>query len=133
MIAATPLILSIEITPIRPAQKAVERLLRNWVSYMHGHGGEKPSGCPKGASGGITNYTSLDLDNVAAYENLDRTLAEKTDAVIASLTPVEQSAIHHQYLHAVYRFQRETLDMVLTRAKQKIEIGLRKRDVWLGE
>lgn len=114
----------------RPAQAAVERMLRNWVTFMHGEA--KPAGYPQRACGGVTGYTSLDLDNVAAYENLDRELAEKTDAVIAGLSPAEQCAIHHVYLHAVFRFQRETLDYVLDRAKQKIEIGLRKRDVWLG-
>lgn len=126
----TKLTLSMAVVP-RPAEKAVERLLRNWVTYMYGE--SKPAGYPRKACGGVTNYTSLDLDNVAAYENLDRELAEKTDAVIASLSPVEQCAIHHQYLHAVYRFQRETLDIVLGRARQKIEIGLRRRDVWLGD
>jgi hypothetical protein len=126
--------LAIEVRPVdRPAQRAVERLLRNWASFMHGTADVTPQGCPRRASGGLQSYTSLDLDNVAAYENLDTVLAEKTDAVIASLTPVEQSAIHHKYLHAVYRFQRETLEAVLGRAKHKIEIGLRARDVWLGD
>lgn len=118
-------------TDPRPAQAAVERLLRNWVTFMHGEA--KPAGYPRKACGGVTNYTSLDLDNVAAYENLDRELAEKTDAVIAGLTPVEQCAIHHVYLRAVYRFHREQLESVLDRAKLKIEIGLRRRDVWLGD
>lgn len=124
-------IVAIEIKPARAAREAVERLLRKWVTFMHGEA--KPAGYPTKASGGVTGYTSLDLDNVAAYENLDRVLAEKTDAVINGLTPIEQCAIHHRYLQAVYRFQRETFDVVLDRAKCKIEIGLRKRDVWLGE
>jgi hypothetical protein len=115
----------------RPAQLRVEDLLRNWVTFMHGEA--KPAGYPKRACGGVTNYTSLDLENVAAYENLDRELAEKTDAVIAGLTPVEQCAVHHRYLRAVYRFHRESLEDVLDRARLKIEIGLRKRDVWLGD
>lgn len=122
-------VLMMSVEPLRPAQAAVERLLRNWVRYMHAD--EGPEGCPSQACGGMTNYTSLDLDNVAAFENLDRVLAEKTDAVIAGLTLVEQSAVHNHYLHAVYRF-REPQDVVLERARLKIEIGLRARDVWLG-
>lgn len=126
-------VLAIEVRPVRdrPAQRAVERLLRLWVSYMHAEA--KPAGYPRKACGGVTNYTSMDLDNIAAFENLDRVLAEKTDAVIASLTPVEQCAIHHEYLHAVFRFQREAFDVALERARNKIEIGLRARDVWLGD
>lgn len=128
MVLDLPL-LSMTVAPLRPAQEAVERLLKSWVRYMHAN--EGPDGYPKEACGGLTNYTSLDLDNIAAFENLDRVLAEKTDAVIASLSPVEQCAIHHAYLHAVYRF-REPLEAILDRAKHKIEIGLRARDVWLG-
>lgn len=129
MLVAESALLAIEIKPMRDAQRAVERMLRLWVSYMHGPSGAVPRGCPKQASGGLRNFTSLDLENIAAYENLDRTLAQKTDAVIASLTPIEQCAIHHHYLHAVYRFR--DLESVLERARQKIEIGLRRRDVWL--
>lgn len=117
----------------RMAYKAVERILLTcWVPYMHG-GGDKPQGCPTHACGGIQNYTSLDLDNIEAYENLDHTLAEKCDAVIGSMSQVEQCAIHHTYLHAVYRFNREPLEDVLERAMLKLEIGLRARNVWLGD
>lgn len=125
-------ILAAQINPIRPARQAVEHLLRTvWVPYMHGSGG-KPRGCPNRASGGIQNYTSMDLDNVEAYERLDKTIGEKIDAAIADLTPVEQCAVHHTYLHAVYRFQRDTLERVMDNALLKLEIGLRTRNVWLG-
>lgn len=131
ILADIPIIgLALKVEPIRAARARVEALLRIWVAYMHGEA--KPAGYPRKASGGVTNYTSLDLENIAAYENLDRELAEKTDQVIAGLTPVEQCAVHHEYLHAVYRF-REPLDEILERAKLKIEIGLRRRDVWLGD
>lgn len=118
------------LSPDRTARRAVERILRIWVTYMHGEA--KPAGYPRKACGGVTGYTSLDLENVAAYENLDRDLAEKADATINSLTPIEQCAIHHTYLHAVFRFNRERPHVVLERALIKIEIGLRKREVWLG-
>lgn len=132
MLADVPL-LSIQIKPIRPARQAVEHLLRTvWVPYMHGSGG-KPRGCPTRASGGIQNYTSMDLDNVEAYERLDYTIGQKIDAAIADLTPVEQCAMHHTYLHAVYRFQRETLPVVMDRALLRLEMGLRARNVWLGQ
>jgi hypothetical protein len=122
------MLLAMSIQPV--AQRGVENCIRIWVTYMHGE--SKPAGYPRRASGGVTNYTSLDLENVAAYENLDREIAEKTDAVIESLSPAERCAIHHKYLHAVYRFNRETLEAALARALQRLEIGLRARDVWLG-
>src|SRR4051812_49096471 len=112
------------------ARRMVERCLALWVTYMHGE--SKPAGCPRRASGGLMNYTTVDLENVAAYENLDTDLARKTDSVIESLTVVERAAVHHTYLHAVYRFNREALPAILERAKGKIEVGLRRRDVWMG-
>jgi hypothetical protein len=110
-----------------------DRFIRMWVTFMHGPGKVKPQGYPSRACGGVTNYTSMDLENVAAYENLDRTLAEKTDAVINGLPPIEQCAIYHKYLHAVYRFPRGNLDDVLERAKNAIQAGLQRRDVWIGD
>jgi hypothetical protein len=109
----------------------VERNLRNWVSWMHA--GSKPDGYPKWACGGITNYTSMDLDNIAAYESLDSGLAEATNAAIDDLAPVESCAIYHTYLHAVFRFNRTSLDDALARAREKLKALLRKRHVWLGE
>lgn len=97
------------------------------------HSGSRPAGYPKKASGGVTNYTSMDLDNVAAYENLDHDLAVRTNAAIDDLPPVESCAIYHKYLHAVFRFNREGLDAVLGRARENIKAGLRRRGVWLGE
>jgi hypothetical protein len=109
----------------------VERLLRNWVTWMHG--GSRPAGYPKRACGGVTNYTSMDLENVAAYENLDRDLAERTNACIDDLAPVERCAIYNRYLQAVFRFPRESREDALARAMKNLEAGLKKRGVWLGE
>jgi hypothetical protein len=129
---ADALIVSMALAPARAtADYWIERLLRNWVSFMHGE--SKPDGLPDRASGGATCYTSLDLDNVAAYENLDRDLAEKTNAVIDSLVPAERCAVYHRYLHAVFRFPRGDVDSLLARAKVNLEAGLRRRGVWLGE
>lgn len=109
----------------------LEPHMRNWVTWMHADLG--PRGCPNRACGGARNYTSMDLDNVAAYENLDRDLAERTDAVIDDLAPAERCAINHKYLHAVFRFNRESYEDVLARALVNVLAGLRRRNVWLAE
>lgn len=119
------------IEPLMMAEHKADRFIRLWVTYMHMEA--KPDGLPTHACGGATNYTSLDLDNVAAYENLDLGLAEKTDAVINSLPLPEQCAVYHRFLYAVYRFHRGNFDEVLARAKDSIIAGLQRRDVWIGE
>jgi hypothetical protein len=124
-------VLAMTAEPVRIAQHGVERCLRVWVSYMHGD--EKPEGLPAKACGGVTNYTSMDLDNIAAYENLDTAIAEHTNAVIESLPPAQKCAVHHIYLHAFFRFPRDNVHELLENAKHALEIGLRRRGVWLGE
>lgn len=113
------------------ADEQVEIQLKNWSRWMHAS--ELPDGCPTKACGGVRGYTNMDLDNVAAYESLDMGLAEACNAAIDDLHKIESCAIHHQYLHAVYRFNRELFPDVLARAKQNLKPLLAKRNVWLGE
>lgn len=115
----------------RDAASMVEYHLRNWVTWMHG--GERPDGLPKRASGGLENYTSFDSEGWTAWEKLDKWTAEATNAAIESLKMNEQCAIHHAYLHAVYRFNRCKYQDVLDSAKENLKIALRKKNVWLGE
>jgi len=109
----------------------VECHLRNWVSWMHQ--GAKPDGLPKWASGGLQNYTSFDSEGWTAWENLDKWAAEATNAAIESLPAIEQCAIHHAYLRAVYRFPRGNYQHVLDNARLHLQTALRKKNVWLGE
>lgn len=109
----------------------LERHLRNWVTWMRS--GERPDGLPRQASGGLENYTSFDSEGWTAWEKLDKWTAEATNAAIESLKAIEQCAIHHCYLRAVYRFPRGNYDAVLESARERLKVALRKKNVWLGE
>jgi len=104
--------------------------LTNWAKWLS-YGG-LPEGLPDKASGGLENYTSLDRDSDGEYEKLDERLAEITDVVVSELDEPYKAVIKHAYgivRHvAVWRY-----DAVLAQGKLMVQIGLSKRNVWLGE
>lgn len=101
--------------------------LDNWARYMQGMC--KPDALPDHACGiGVSSATSFD----DLMDACNLRLAKITEAVICDLPTIEQCAIHHQYLAAVWRFQRAELPKLLTDAKAKIARGLLRRGVWLG-
>ena len=103
----------------------VEHHLRNWADWQRGGG--RPDALPGVASGGMCSEHS-DFDDMCASMDIDH--ARITDAVIRDLSPAESCALHHKYLHAVYRF-RDLLG-VLAIAKLKVRAGLAKKGIWLG-
>lgn len=112
----------------------VDSHLQTWARSMSGD--NLPRGCPRQACVG-ENYSSLDLDNVAAYEHLDADIARRTGAVIDDIGirhPAQKAAIYRAYgVAAVFRFPRENYAQILDAAKENVKLGLRKRGVWLGE
>lgn len=113
--------------PIRDRAWHVEWQLENWARMMGGGG--RPDALPDKAHAG-QNFTSYDSES--AYDALDLRLALTVNAVISGLSPAEQSALHHQYLAAVYRFNRGQFGAALMMAKLKLASGLVAKGVWLG-
>lgn len=105
--------------------------LGNWSDWMRR--GELPEGMPDQASGGAENYTNYDADSERAYSALDMWAADTTNAVVHGLQGHETAAIYHAYLDAVYRFMRGNYEEILMHAKDNVQVGLRRRGVWLGE
>lgn len=89
---------------MRARADAVIGLLTDWASWQQGYRvrlGYPPKSC--GFSGGrsVTDDTASD-DNAAA----DQTRNEIVDRCIDDLgIPAHKAAIHHRYLHAVYRMR----------------------------
>lgn len=107
----------------------LEVMLQNWARWMRSD--EKPDGIPKEACGGVIGFTHMG-DSDAAYDKMDVTLAEATNAAIEGLEVAEQIAIYASYgVAAVWRYNRET--DVLDRAKAKVLDSLRRRGIWLGD
>jgi hypothetical protein len=90
----------------------VERHLRNWSEWMRSGGGVR--GYPRSVPGIMVG------GNIASWEDLcdscDKVAARSTDAAVADLPGVEQAAVSHIHLAAVWRFNREPLSTVYERA-----------------
>lgn len=78
---------------------------------------------------GLSNGgASQDFDDMLEAEQ--RRIAAVVDSVINDLPPIQRCAIHHRYLHAVFRFKGYI--QTLREAKAALRVGLRKKHIWLG-
>lgn len=113
--------------PVRDQSWHLEWQLENWARWMSGGG--KPDELPD-HSAGIGGSHSTSIDDM--HDECDLRLALTCNAVISGLTTAEQCALHHQYLSAVYRFNRGQFGAVLMMAKLKLAKGLIQKGVWIG-
>lgn len=60
----------------------------------------------------------------------DIALAKAVDAILESMPPALRAAVHRRYLDAVFQFPRDNYAECLLDARQRIAIGLRKRNLW---
>ncbi|HSQ02645.1 MAG TPA: hypothetical protein VLN59_01340 [Burkholderiales bacterium] len=109
--------------PAKNPRYSLEWHLQNWAKWMLWDA--RPDGLPSAASGGRENYTRFSIEMWTVWE--------ATNAAVEDLAPIEQCAIYHQYLQAMYRFPRGNFDIVLVRAKEHLTVGLPTKGVWLGK
>lgn len=84
----------------------------------------------KGVSVGfVAGGNSREFDDMV--EAADMRCAKVMDTLIKDLGkkhPGQAAAIHHAYLHAVFKFK--DLDLLLAQAKDALERGLKARGMW---
>jgi len=81
---------------------------------------------PGKSTGMISGGASEDFDEMA--DRSECAIAKVVGVVIEGLEPAQSCALHHQYLHAVYRFRDATaLSRALMLAKDNLRVGLKKR------
>ena len=107
-----------------------ESALLTWARFMRRN--ESPDGFPDHVAI-LETFSGYDANSEHAYDKLDVWIADTTHAVICGLIPIENAAIYHIYLQAVYRFPRGNYSEVLERARANVQDGLRRRGVWLGD
>ena len=74
-------------------------------------------------------YTIHTSDTESAYEYFDGQIAAACDAAIADLPISQQCCLHHEYLDAVYRFEQQDYQDLLSTAKAGVRLGLIRRCV----
>lgn len=120
--------------PIKDSAWWLEHHFENWARWMRGD--ELPDSLPKRAAGRLENFTTMYGDSEEAYDRMDKTLAEATNAAIEGLpSPAEQNALYAHYgvSGMVFKFNREPFEVVLLTAKRNVAGSLRRRGVWMGE
>lgn len=93
----------------------------------------KASGQHEGAYGSVavglsSGGASQAFDDMA--DASERRCARTVDVLIEDLPPAERCALHHEYLHAVFRFPRNNLDQLLASAKRAIGRGLAAKGIY---
>lgn len=89
--------------------------------------GETVRAMPRKAAG-LVGATSMTFEDLC--EQCDVRAAISMDALIRSLPPAEECAISHVWLHAVWRFNRESREAVLERAHAKLLAGMDERGIY---
>ena len=107
--------------------------LLNWAMWMHRDIGVR--GYPAKSLGISTGGASEEFDNM--LEDEEKRIARITDTVINNITeahPAQGNAIHHAYLHAVYRFsERYPYEQALADGLEALRAGLKRKGIWMGE
>jgi hypothetical protein len=98
--------------------------LENWRKWMRS-GALKGLGAPGKSCGFVGGGYNNDFDSMC--EIADDRAAEAMDAMIDSLPPVQQGAVHHRHLHAVYRFPRGNFIAALELAYATLRAGMSGR------
>lgn len=108
------------------APERVEWHLQNWRDWMLA--GSMVKSLPRKASGGMGRTFASSFDDMV--EEADVRCAAIVDAIIDSLPILQQAAVSHFYLAAVWRFHRSSPDEQIDAAKDAIGRALASRGVW---
>lgn len=111
---------------VLPADR-LDALLDLWTRFMRSGEDVRELWYPDSACGCVGGGYSQTFDDMV--EAVDARLAESVNAAIDSLPVVEQCAISHKHLWAVYRF-REPVVVVYQRARDALAIVLPARGVY---
>ena len=101
---------------------AVDWALDEWARYMR-HDASKLGFRSAVPVIGISHSSDFD----ALADAADRESVKATDAVIRGLAHIEQLAIQHVHIAAVFRFKREPVEDIYGRARIGVEAGLRRK------
>lgn len=105
----------------------LDRLLDLWSGWMRSSQPLRDLWYPDGACGCVGGGYSQSFDDMV--DAADSRAAEAVNGAIESLKPIEQCAVTHVHLLAVYRF-REPVQVVYLRARDGLRVALPARGVY---
>jgi hypothetical protein len=103
-------------------------LMPLWAAWMRSEtvGKGYPTCSAFLASGGASSADSFDH----LCSNADRVAVVTLDALIDDLPTICRAAVHHRWLHAVFRFRPEVMPAALVEAYETLESGMRRWGMW---
>ena len=111
--------------PEEPSDR-LEAHLDNWTRWMKSD--VLTDGYRNRSTGFIAGGYSAEFDDL--MDAADIRCAMAVDALIRSLEAPQQAAIHHAYLHSVFRFPRANFEALLERAKSALRMGMDARGIY---
>jgi len=113
--------------PAQLEDARLDELLGLWARWMRSSQPLRDLWYPDAACGCVGGGYSQSFEDMV--EAADARTVEAVNGAIESLSPIEQGAIVHVHLYAVFRF-REPVEEVYARARQQLKIGLPMRGVY---
>jgi hypothetical protein len=113
--------------PLALDDRRLDELLWLWERWMSSSQPYRDLWYPDGACGCVGGGYSQSFEDMV--EAADSRAAEAVNGAIDSLKPIEQCAILHVHLHAVFRF-REPLEAIYGRAREALRVALPSRGVY---
>lgn len=98
----------------------------NWRRWMRKD--DVTDGAPGKAAGCVGGGYSQSFDDMV--DAADVRCARILDALVNSLSPIERSAVYHEYLYAVWRAREDVLEQSLFRARVRVAEWLVCRGVY---
>lgn len=113
--------------PTELDDRRLDELLDLWASWMSSSQPLRDLWYPDGACGCVGGGYSQTFDDMV--EAADRRAADAVNGAVESLPPIEQSAVTHVHLDAVYRFE-EPMEGVYLRARDTLRVALPYRGIY---
>ena len=108
-----------------PKNEAVISILLDWADWQERY--KIKTGMPRATIGLRSGGTVNEDSSASAYESMIAARCKTVDKCIDELPPNQNAAIHHKYLHAVYRMR--DFEKALADAHDALAIAFRRRNV----
>ncbi len=106
------------------SERRLDELLGLWVRLMKSNEHLRALWYPDGACGCVGGGYSQTFEDMV--DAADARAAEAVNGAIESLPPIQQCAVSHVHLYAVYRF-REPVEDIYAAARQTLKVALPAR------
>lgn len=118
---------AVSVGPYILDDRRLDELLSNWARSYRDGGVLRSLWYPDTAAGCVGGGYSQTFEDM--LETKEQREIEATDGAIESLEPIQQCAIFHVHLYAVYRFAR-SVEHIYAEAREALRVALPMRGIY---